>query len=274
MPKSLKKIKETVLNDNSEIRPEDIDYVLGERLGYTPSEFELHINDELTPEQEKQALKDMKKLRRGISPQYILGYAWFYGYKILVNRGVLIPRFETEELVKWALENIESGKKILDLGTGSGVIAITLKIEIPSLNITAIDKSKEALKVAIENSKLNKVNVDFQNQDIFNYELPENISIVISNPPYIEEDSNYNQNVLYEPKEAIFVSNINPLIYYEQILKIAKEQITKKHLIAFEIDEDHKEDMHKLCKKYFPSDNIVIEKDLAGKNRYAFIYSE
>ncbi len=71
MPKSLKKIKETVLNDNSEIRPEDIDYVLGERLGYTPSEFELHINDELTPEQEKQALKDMKKLRRGISPQYI-----------------------------------------------------------------------------------------------------------------------------------------------------------------------------------------------------------
>ena len=89
MPKSLKKIKETVLNDNSEIRPEDIDYVLGERLGYTPSEFELHINDELTPEQEKQALKDMKKLRRGISPQYILGYAWFYGYKILVNRGVV-----------------------------------------------------------------------------------------------------------------------------------------------------------------------------------------
>ena len=84
----------------------------------------------------------------------------------------------------------------------------------------------------------------------------------------------YNQNILYEPKEAIFVSNINPLIYYEQILKIAKEQINKKHLIAFEIDEDHKEDMHKLCKKYFPSDNIVIEKDLAGKNRYAFIYSE
>ena len=145
---------------------------------------------------------------------------------------------------------------------------------IPSLNIIAIDKSKEALKVAIENSKLNNVNVDFQNQDIFNYELPENISIVISNPPYIEEDSNYSQNVLYEPKEAIFVSNINPLIYYEQILKIAKEQINKKHLIAFEIDEDHKEDMHKLCKKYFPSDNIVIEKDLAGKNRYAFIYSE
>lgn len=218
------------------------------------------------------------KINEGYPIAYLIGDVSFYGYPFKVNENVLIPRFETETLIEKTIKLIKSlnleNSNLIDLGTGSGVIAITLKKEIPSLNITAIDKSKEALKVAIENSKLNNVNVDFQNQDIFNYELPENISIVISNPPYIEEDSNYNQNVLYEPKEAIFVSNINPLIYYEQILKIAKKQITKKHLIAFEIDEDHKEDMHKLCKKYFPSDNIVIEKDLAGKNRYAFIYSE
>lgn len=218
------------------------------------------------------------KIDEGYPIAYLIGDVSFYGYPFKVNENVLIPRFETETLIEKTIKLIKilnlENSNLIDLGTGSGVIAITLKKEIPSLNITAIDKSKEALKVAIENSKLNNVNVDFQNQDIFNYELPENISIVISNPPYIEEDSNYNQNVLYEPKEAIFVSNINPLIYYEQILKIAKEQIAKKHLIAFEIDEDHKEDMHKLCKKYFLSDNIVIEKDLAGKNRYAFIYSE
>ena len=218
------------------------------------------------------------KIDEGYPIAYLIGDVSFYGYPFKVNENVLIPRFETETLIEKTIKLIKilnlENSNLIDLGTGSGVIAITLKKEIHSLNITAIDKSKEALKVAIENSKLNNVNVDFQNQDIFNYELPENISIVISNPPYIEEDSNYNQNVLYEPKEAIFVSNINPLVYYEQILKIAKEQITKKHLIAFEIDEDHKEDMHKLCKKYFPSDNIVIEKDLAGKNRYAFIYSE
>ena len=218
------------------------------------------------------------KIDEGYPIAYLIGDVSFYGYPFKVNENVLIPRFETETLIEKTIKLIKSlnleNSNLIDLGTGSGVIAITLKKEIPSLNITAIDKSNEALKVAIENSKLNNVNVDFQNQDIFNYELPENISIVISNPPYIEEDSNYNQNVLYEPKEAIFVSNTNPLIYYEQILKMAKEQITKKHLIAFEIDEDHKEDMHKLCKKYFPSDNIVIEKDLAGKNRYAFIYSE
>lgn len=218
------------------------------------------------------------KIDEGYPIAYLIGNVSFYGYPFKVNENVLIPRFETETLIEKTIKLIKSlnleNFNLIDLGTGSGAIAITLKKEIPSLNITAIDKSKEALKVAIENSKLNNVNVDFQNQDIFNYELPENISIVISNPPYIEEDSNYNQNVLYEPKEAIFVSNTNPLIYYEQILRIAKEQITKKHLIAFEIDEDHKEDIYKLCKKYFPSDNIVIEKDLAGKNRYAFIYSE
>lgn len=218
------------------------------------------------------------KIDEGYPIAYLIGDVSFYGYPFKVNENVLIPRFETETLIEKTIKLIKSlnleNSNLIDLGTGSGVIAITLKKEIPSLNITAIDKSKEALKVAIENSKLNNVNVDFQNQDIFNYELPENISIIISNPPYIEEDSNYNQNVLYEPKEAIFVSNTNPLIYYEQILKMAKEKITKKHLISFEIDEDHKEDMHKLCKKYFPSDNIVIEKDLAGKTRYAFIYSE
>ena len=189
MPKSLKKIKETVLNDNSEIRPEDIDYVLGERLGYTPSEFELHINDELTPEQEKQALKDMKKLRRGISPQYILGYAWFYGYKILVNRGVLIPRFETEELVKWALENIESGKKILDLGTGSGAIMVALvkqaqKQGIQNLNLYASDITDSALRESEENFL--KYDLDVKTRKANVLVGLEKFDMIISNPPYIK----------------------------------------------------------------------------------------
>mgnify|MGYP002515523903 FL=1 len=220
----------------------------------------------------------ISKINANYPIAYLIGDVSFYGYTFKVNENVLIPRFETETLIEKTIKLIKNlnleNSNLIDLGTGSGVIAITLKKEIPSLNIKAIDKSQEALNVAIENSKLNNVNVDFQNQDIFNYELPENISIVISNPPYIEEDSNYNQNVLYEPKEAIFVSNKNPLIYYEQILKMVKEKINKKHLIAFEIDEDHKEDMYTLCKKYFPNDNVAIETDLAGKNRYAFIYSE
>ncbi len=189
MPKSLKQIKEAVLKDSPEIRSDDIDYVLGERLGYTPSEFLLHIDDELSLAQEKQALKDMKKLCRGISPQYILGYAWFYGYKILVNRGVLIPRFETEELVKWALENIKSGEKILDLGTGSGAIMVALvkqaqdrKIE--NLILYASDITDAALRESEENFL--KYDLDVRTRKANVLVGLEKFDTIISNPPYIK----------------------------------------------------------------------------------------
>lgn len=189
MPKSLKQIKEAVLKDSPELRSDDVDYVLGERLGYTPSEFALHINDELNLDQEKQALKDMKKLRRGISPQYILGYAWFYGYKILVNRGVLIPRFETEELVKWALENIKSGEKILDLGTGSGAIMVALvkqaqdqKIE--NLILYASDITDAALRESEENFL--KYDLDVRTRKANVLVGLEKFDTIVSNPPYIK----------------------------------------------------------------------------------------
>ena len=189
MPKSLKQIKEAVLKDSPELRSDDVDYVLGERLGYTPSKFALHINDELNLDQEKQALKDMKKLRRGISPQYILGYAWFYGYKILVNRGVLIPRFETEELVKWALENIKSGEKILDLGTGSGAIMVALvkqaqdqKIE--NLILYASDITDAALRESEENFL--KYDLDVRTRKANVLVGLEKFDTIISNPPYIK----------------------------------------------------------------------------------------
>lgn len=220
----------------------------------------------------------ISKINHGFPIAYLIGNVSFYGYTFKVNENVLIPRFETETLIEKTIKLIKKlnleNSYLIDLGTGSGIIAITLKKEISTLEITAIDKSVKALEVAKENALINEVDIQLEEKDIFNYELPENISIIVSNPPYIEEDSNYNKNILYEPKEAIFVSNAKPLIYYEQILKIAKEKINKKHLIAFEIDEDHNEDMYKLCNNYFPNDNIVIEKDLVGENRYAFIYSE
>lgn len=104
MPKTLKEIRAKAVETAEDVRPEDVDYVLAERLNLTPSEFELKQDMTLSDDQIKQANKDIKKLAKGVSPQYILGYAWFLGYKIMVQRGVLIPRFETEELVTWALE--------------------------------------------------------------------------------------------------------------------------------------------------------------------------
>lgn len=220
----------------------------------------------------------LPKINEGYPIQYLLGDVSFYGYPFKVNENVLIPRFETETLIEKIIPLIKKlnldNSNLIDMGTGSGIIAITLKKLIPSLNITAIDKSIKALQVAKENALLNNADICIEEKDIFNYELPNNISIIVSNPPYIEETSNYNKNILYEPKEAIFVPDNNPLIYYEQILKIANSKINNKFLIAFEIDEDHKEDMLELIKRYFPNSTINIEKDLTGKYRYTFIYSE
>lgn len=224
MPKSLKQIKEAVLKDSPEIRSDDIDYVLGERLGYTPSEFLLHIDDELSLAQEKQALKDMKKLRRGISPQYILGYAWFYGYKILVNRGVLIPRFETEELVKWALENIKSGEKILDLGTGSGAIMVALvkqaqdrKIE--NLILYASDITDAALRESEENFL--KYDLDVRTRKANVLVGLEKFDTIISNPPYIKtsEKDLMDANVIKNEPDTALYGGEDGLDFYRKFAK-------------------------------------------------------
>ncbi len=111
MLKTLKDLRIQAGETAENARPEDIDYVLSERLGLTPSEFQIKRDMVLDDKQVKQARKDIKKLAKGISPQYILGYAWFLGYKIMVQPGVLIPRFETEELVEWALKHLHSGEK-------------------------------------------------------------------------------------------------------------------------------------------------------------------
>lgn len=272
MPKSLKKIKETVLNDNSEIRPEDIDYVLGERLGYTPSEFELHINDELTPEQEKQALKDMKKLRRGISPQYILGYAWFYGYKILVNRGVLIPRFETEELVKWALENIESGKKILDLGTGSGAIMVALvkqaqKQGIQNLNLYASDITDSALRESEENFL--KYDLDVKTRKANVLVGLEKFDMIISNPPYIKmsEKNLMDENVIKNEPDTALYGGEDGLDFYRKFAKQVQSHLNLQGQFFLEFGFSEKEQLKELFETELPDFEIEFRDDLAGKPR-------
>lgn len=272
MPKSLKNIKETVLNDNSEIRPEDIDYVLGERLGYTPSEFELHINDELTPEQEKQALKDMKKLRRGISPQYILGYAWFYGYKILVNRGVLIPRFETEELVKWALENIESGKKILDLGTGSGAIMVALvkqaqKQGIQDLDLYASDITDSALRESEENFL--KYDIDVKTRKANVLVGLEKFDMIISNPPYIKtsEKNLMDENVIKNEPDTALYGGEDGLDFYRKFAKQVQSHLNSQGQFFLEFGFSEKEQLKELFETELPDFEIEFRDDLAGKPR-------
>lgn len=272
MPKSLKNIKEAVLKDNPEIRSEDVDYVLGERLGYTPSEFELHINDELNLDQEKQALKDMKKLRRGLSPQYILGYAWFYGYKILVNRGVLIPRFETEELVNWALENIDSGEKILDLGTGSGAIMVALVKQaydkgIQDLTLYASDITDSALRESEENFLKYDLDVKTRKADVL--VGLEKFDTIISNPPYIKtsEKDLMDANVVKNEPDTALYGGEDGLDFYRKFAKQIRDHLNSHGQFFLEFGFSEKQQLKELFETELPDFEIEFRDDLAGKPR-------
>lgn len=220
----------------------------------------------------------VEKIKKNYPIQYLIGNVDFYGYKILVNPNVLIPRFETETLVEKTLELINKLKlnkgSLLDIGTGSGCISVALKSEEKDLEITALDNSRKAIITARKNAKLNKVKINFIYKNIFKYNLINKYDIVISNPPYIPIGSDVDEKIKYEPKKAIFVDADNDLVYYEQIFKICSKSLNTKHLIAFEIDELAGSRLKKLAKEYYPKDKIVVEKDLAGKERFLFVYSK
>ncbi len=215
-----------------------------------------------------------KKLHKGLPVQYIVGSTNFFGNKIKVNKNVLIPRFETEFLVEKTIKLVNTHLKndinIIDLGTGSGCIAISLKKELPTSNIFAIDISSKALKVAKRNARMNNTIVHFKKSDMTNIQNGKN-DLIISNPPYISRDEDimplvYNN----EPHLALFAGN-EGLYYYEQILKHSKEYLNDKSVIAFEIGEKQSNSIKELVLKYYPNSKIIVEKDFNKKNRYIFI---
>lgn len=219
----------------------------------------------------------IKKIDQDYPIQYLIGHVNFYGLKILVNKNVLIPRFETETLIEKTIKYINKLKlkqaSVLEIGAGSGCIGITLKKELGTLEITAIEISRKALKVAKKNAKLNKCKINFINKDIFKYNLVNQYDVIISNPPYIKEGESIDPKTKYEPQIAIY-GGADGLMFFEQILQVAKRSLNLKHLVALEIGEEQASNLKKLAKKYFPKDKILIEKDLANKNRYLFIINE
>ena len=220
----------------------------------------------------------IERLKNGEPVQYIVGDVNFYGNIIKVNKNVLIPRRETEELVEKTSEIIKklfpnSNFKILDIGTGSGCIPITLKKIFPNSNITAIDISQEALEVAITNAKENNTNIKFIKSDIFE-NVSDKYNCIISNPPYIRENEEIMDIVKNnEPPIALYAPN-NGLYFYEEILKQASNYLEKKYIIAFEIGEEQGQDIINIAKNYFPESNISLKKDLQHLDRFIFITSE
>ncbi len=218
----------------------------------------------------------LAKLHEGYPVQYIIGDVDFYNSIIKVNENVLIPRFETELLVEKTVNYAKAmfNKKIdiIDLGTGSGCIAIALKKELDA-NVTAIDISFEALKLAKENAKLNHVDINFIEGDMT--EKPQGkYDIVISNPPYIPYDGFVEEKVkIYEPHLALFALD-DGIYFYKKILEYSKDILKKKFLLAFEIGSDEKNSLTKLLEEHYPNYKYEFQKDFNNLDRYLFIFSE
>lgn len=218
----------------------------------------------------------IKRLDDGEPVQYIVGNVDFYGYVLNVNKNVLIPRRETEELVEEVINRSKNFNKpvIMDVGTGSGAIAITLSKELKN-HVYASDISVGALSVAKENSINNKASITFLEGDMLKPYIENNIKvdILVSNPPYIKENEEIEDIVKNnEPHTALYAKN-NGLEFYESILKDAKKVLNDRFLIAFEIGKTQGEDVRALALKYLGNVNVEIKKDLSCKNRFVFVYN-
>lgn len=217
----------------------------------------------------------LKRLEQGEPVQYIVGDVNFYGNTIKVNKNVLIPRRETEELVEKTIELLKGipNPRILDIGTGSGCIPITLKKQIPSSIIDAIDISKEALEIANDNKEANNVDINLFQSDIFT-NVKEKYDCIISNPPYISYDEEIMDIVKNnEPHLALYAPD-NGLYFYKKIISDASNHLNKKGIIAFEIGETQSNEIINIAKEYFPTAKIISEKDLQHLDRFIFILTE
>ncbi|TBN04385.1 peptide chain release factor N(5)-glutamine methyltransferase [Hyunsoonleella flava] len=262
---------------------EEIDtffYLISEKF-YGIKRIDLTMYPEKEVKDEALILEALELLKQQKPIQYILGETEFYGLRYKVNEDVLIPRPETEELVEWILNwyskrsEATTDINILDIGTGSGCIAISLAKNLPQAKVYGFDFSKNALKIAKENTKYNSVNIEFVEGDILNedafetYFNNDKFDVIVSNPPYVraKEKQLMKPNVLdYEPHLALFVEDDNPLLFYNAIAKFAKKALRTNGVLFFEINEYLGQETVLLLEK-FNYKNIVLKQDAFGKDR-------
>lgn len=235
----------------------------------TSTDFFLSLRQQVSPEDEELVVSIFEKLSKHIPAQYIIGQAEFHGLVFKVDERVLIPRPETEELVDLILqENLPSSLSVLDMGTGSGAIAISLKQARPNWQVMACDISQEALEVAQENAKANKTNVRFVLTDIFR-QVSGKYDIIVSNPPYIafEDVDEVGTNVLAsEPHLALFAEE-DGFAIYRQIIEQARDYLTEHGKLYFEIGYKQGKILQDLIEQHFPDKRVRVLKDIFGKDR-------
>lgn len=227
----------------------------------------------LTKEEEQPLFEALAQLKQEVPVQYVLGQTYFMDLPIQLNASVLIPRPETEELVAWLLEDLKAlgdVVSILDIGTGSGNIAIAIKKNAPEIQVFGLDKSAEALEVAVKNAVLNEVAITWLHHDIEEeilFETP--FDIVIANPPYVlesEKEGIRNNVKKHEPLQALFVVDEHALRYYSAILERCKKILRPEGWVYLEINEQKGAEMESLLQEYQYSD-IQLKKDIFGKDR-------
>lgn len=274
-----KQIQFSLLLQNVYPKPEAesiTSFVFQELLKKSTIELKTSKNESISDDLIKKLDSILARLYKKEPVQYVLGIAYFYSLKFIVNQEVLIPRRETEELVDLIIkQNTTTHPRILDIGTGSGCIAISLKQNITQSEVFAIDKSENAIRVAKQNALNNlQVNKDkkFIARDIFDkswWNTLGKFDIIVSNPPYVteKEKQQMHSNVLdFEPKGALFVSNENPLVYYDIIAGFAKENLKPKGKLYFEINEAFgAQTKDLLFGKNFT--HVQLYKDMQGKDR-------
>jgi len=266
--------------------------VLNEITGSSKARLKAFPEEELLPGQAEKISNILVRLQTGEPVQYILRHTEFYGLTFKVSPAVLIPRPETEELVEWALASVGSLQRavgsdkqlvvgslqravghILDIGTGSGCIAISLKKNLPEAQVMAIDISSDALVIAKQNADFNEVIISLNQTDILNTEksVLENVNfdVIISNPPYVtqHDKTQMHHNVTgFEPHTALFVPEDDPLLFYKAIADFAIDKLTPNGLLFLEINENlGKETVELLESKSFK--NIELRKDMSGRDR-------
>lgn len=249
----------------------DAEYLMEHWQKWNHTQLLLHYRDELS-EQQWQTFQNMiQRVVNDEPPQYIIGTAPFNDYEFKVTPAVLIPRLETEELCQWALVNIKQHhyQKILDIGTGSGILAITLKKKIPTLKVTATDISQAALQVAQENAQTLHADVTFKQGDLFTPIGDEKFDLIISNPPYIAYneiavmDRSVYQN---EPHVALFAEH-QGLAIYERLAAQLPTHLTSQGQALFEFGYHQQPALRQLFTQAWPQARLTFRKDIAGHMR-------
>lgn len=268
-------VEELIVYGKGKTSSDHAKMLLSSYLDVNPLELLTILDKEVDSDIEKLYKSSLEALKENKPIQYVIGNVNFYGLKFIVNKNVLIPRFETEELVEQVVEytkDLNKDKiKILDLGCGSGAIGLALKSILKDSEVTLTDISKEALEVAKLNANNLNLDVTFIESDWFSNVKLEQYDIIVSNPPYIRTDEEIEEIVKNNEPSLALYGGVDGLDCYRKILANIKPYLNNKFLIAFEIGESQKEGIYDIVNKYLKDIEIICKKDLYGRNRMIFV---